>query len=246
MWTSIDSGRSPLTEKNGNGSKVSNAGAQAAAAQIPCFAAGTRIATPEGPVAVEALCVGDRAVLAEGGKCEPIVWIGTRTVDCRRHPKPETIWPIRVSAGAFGENVPARDLYLSPDHAVFVNDVLVPVKLLVNGTSIAQVRRDQVTYYHVELPEHAVILAEGLPVESYLDVGDRANFADQGVVRLFPDFAARLSPDLTAWQTAACAELIFSGPVLEAARAAVIALAPRRGGDARIDRRSRGSARLPT
>ena len=72
---------------------------------------------------------------------EPIVWIGQRAVNCARHPKPETVWPVRVQAGAFGENVPVRDLYLSPDHAVFVNDVLVPVKLLINGTTMRQVER---------------------------------------------------------------------------------------------------------
>ena len=63
------------------------------------------------------------------------VWIGSRTIDCNRHPKPATVWPVRVSAGAFGAGRPVRDLYLSPDHAVFVNEVLVPVKLLIEGTS---------------------------------------------------------------------------------------------------------------
>src|ERR1019366_700567 len=127
-----------------------------------------RIATVDGLVRVEDLRVEDVVVTADGA-FEPIVWIGQRAVNCERHPRPETVWPVRVQAGAFGANVPVRDLYLSPDHAVFVNDVLVPVKLLINGTSIAQVKQNRVTYYHVELPRHAVILAEGLTVESYLD-----------------------------------------------------------------------------
>ena len=92
-----------------------------------------------------------------------IVWIGRRATNCEGHPKPETVWPVRIQAGAFGENVPVRDLYLSPDHAVFLNGVLVPVKLLINGTSIAQVKQANVTYFHVKLPRHAVILAS-LPV----------------------------------------------------------------------------------
>ncbi len=96
--------------------------------QVACFAAGTRIGTPEGPVAVEALNAGDR-VVTKDGRIEPIVWIGQRSVDCTRHPRPETVWPVRVSAGAFGENVPIRNLHLSPDHAVFVSDALIPVKL---------------------------------------------------------------------------------------------------------------------
>ena len=178
---------------------------------IQCFAAGTRIATASGLVAVEDLAVGDR-VVTDGGALEPIVWIGQRAVNCARHPRPEAVWPVRVAAGAFGESVPVRDLYLSPDHAVFVNDVLVPVKLLANGTSIARAKRDHVRYFHVELPRHAVILAEGLMVESYLDIGDRAMFSGGQVTALHPDFNAR------RWEMRGCAPLVLTGGALEAAR----------------------------
>jgi T5SS/PEP-CTERM-associated repeat protein len=192
--------------------------------QVACFAAGTRIATDTGLIAVEDLGVGDR-VITNDGTHEPIVWIGQRTVDCERHPSPETVWPVRVRVGAFGENVPVRDLYLSPDHAVFVNGVLVPVKLLINGTSITREERSKVTYYHVELERHEVILAEGLAVESYLDLGDRANFTESGeTIRLFPDFAARLAPDaVMAWETRGAAPLVTTGAGLVRARAAVTA-----------------------
>src|SRR5262249_36630241 len=132
---------------------------------------GIRFETDKGPAAVERLRVGDRVVTREG-VAEPIVWIGTRAVDCARHPRPETVWPVRGAKHAFGRDVPARDLYLSPDHAVFVDGVLVPVRLLVDGKSIVQVERDAVHYFHVELPRHEVILTEGLTVGSYLDVGD--------------------------------------------------------------------------
>ena len=71
----------------------------------------------------------------------------------------------------FGDGLPRRDLWLSPDHAVFVDDVLIPIKRLINSTSIEQVPMDQITYYHVELEHHDVLLAEGLPAESYLDTG---------------------------------------------------------------------------
>jgi len=131
----------------------------------------------------------------------PIVWIGQRAVHCAAQPRPEAVWPVRVRAGAFGEHGPVRDLYLSPDHAVFVNGVLVPVRLLIDGDSIVQVKRDRVRYFHVELPGHAVILAEGLTVESYLDSGDRADFQDgDGAIRLFPTFGAGRET-ATAWET---------------------------------------------
>jgi hypothetical protein len=91
--------------------------------------------------------------------------------------------------------------------------VLIPVKYLINGTTIAPVRRDKVAYYHVELPRHAILLAESLPAESYLDTGDRSNFANGGGgVALHPDFASR------HWDAAACAPLIVTGPALDAAR----------------------------
>jgi fibronectin-binding autotransporter adhesin len=185
---------------------------------ISCFLSGTLISTNRGNVAVEALAKGD-LVLTASGEEQPIVWLGHRRIDCRRHPRPEQVWPVRVRTGAFGAGRPGRDLFLSPDHAIFVDDVFVPVKLLIDGAGIAQVKRDHVTYYHVELPEHAVILSEGLPVESYLDTGDRANFDDGETIRLFPDFAVRLASETASlWETRGAAPLVMAGAALEAAR----------------------------
>jgi autotransporter passenger strand-loop-strand repeat protein len=158
----------------------------------PCFVAGTRLATDRGESAVETLKPGDRVRLA-GGHTAPIVWIGHRRIDCSRHPHPDQVWPVRVMAHAFAPGEPGRDLFLSPDHAVFVDDVLVPVKYLINRTSVAQVKVAEVTYYHVELAEHDVLIAEGLPVESYLDTGDRSNFDNGGAaVVLHPNFSAHI------------------------------------------------------
>jgi hypothetical protein len=108
---------------------------------------------------------------------------------------------------------------LSADHAVFVEDVLIPIKYLINGTSIAQVAVDEITYYHVELPRHEVLLAEGLPTESYLPSGDRSNFENGGVaIRLFPDFSRGPSHAQLVWDAHGCAPLVVSGPILDAAR----------------------------
>ena len=178
---------------------------------VSCFVAGTRIATPDGEVAVEALQVGDTVALANGEQ-ERVVWIGHRTIDCARHPQSHQVWPVRIAAGAFGA-LPRRDLFLSPDHALLIDDVLVPVKHLIDGDAIAQIQVDCVSYYHVELTHHAVLLAEGLPAESYLDVGDRSHFANGGaVVTLYPDLACRI------WEAASCAPLVIAGPQLDAAK----------------------------
>jgi hypothetical protein len=123
------------------------------------------------------------------------------------------VWPVRIRAGAFGPDAPCRDLFLSPDHAVFVDGALIPVKYLINGDSIQQVPLDEVTYFHIELQEHSVLLAEDLPAESYLDTGDRTKFANGGKQStLFPDFATRM------WEAAGCAPLVVTGATLEAAR----------------------------
>jgi collagen type I/II/III/V/XI/XXIV/XXVII alpha len=185
---------------------------------VACFAAGTLLAAEDGPVAVEVLRVGDRLITADGA-CEPVVWVGRREVNCARHPKPETVWPVRVRAGAFGEHVPVRDLYLSPDHAVFVNGVLVPVRLLINGSGIAQVKRAAIAYFHVELSRREVILAEGLPVESYLATGERADFGAIGFIGPHSAVAARPNP-AAIWETKGVAPLMLAGAGLAAARAA--------------------------
>jgi hypothetical protein len=190
---------------------------------MPCFVAGTRISAERGEVPVEELCVGDRVqVVGTASSSRPITWIGWRTVNCTRHPDPQQVWPVRIASGAFGPGRPVRDLYLSPNHAVYFGDVLIPVKHLINGSTIAQSPVDEVSYYHVELLRHAVLLAEGLPAESYLDIGDRPNFANSGgPVALHPDFASRM------WDAAGCAPLVVTGPALEAARRWVNGLAGR-------------------
>jgi hypothetical protein len=188
----------------------------AAIQTAPCFAAGTRIATARGEVAVEDLKVGDLALTLLTKTADPILWIGCRQVDCANHAQPKRVWPIRVAANAFGPDLPHAELYLSPDHAIYIRNVLIPIKHLVNDTTIAQVKVERVTYYHVELPRHDVVLAHGLPAESYLDVKDRSDFANGlGPVKLYPDFSTRM------WEAFGCAKLVVTGSELQAARALV-------------------------
>lgn len=157
---------------------------------IPCFAEGTRIATPHGQIPVEALRVGDTVITA-AGQARPIRWIGSRTMHPHRHPRPLAVTPIRVRRHALADGVPARDLRLSPEHALVVRHGLVPVRLLVNGGSITrETECPRVTYFHIELDTHDILLAEGAPAESYLDTGNRALFEDGGApLILHPDFA---------------------------------------------------------
>jgi autotransporter passenger strand-loop-strand repeat protein len=187
----------------------------------PCYRRGTRILTDRGEVAVEALRVGGLVHTVLGGTLLPIVWVGDRNVDCASHPKPGQVWPVRVATGAFGPGRPHRDLFLSPDHAVYVNEVLIPIRHLINGATIAQVKVARVTYHHIELAHHDILLAEGLPAESFLDMKDGSNYANRpGPVRLYPDHSACM------WEAFACARLVVTGPELAAARAMVERFAP--------------------
>ena len=194
---------------------------------IACFVAGTRIATESGEVAVQSLRVGDRVRAVLSGRWETVEWIGHRVVDIVRHPRKAQVWPIRVSAHALGPCQPGRDLWLSPHHGVYVNDVLIPVGLLVNGTTIRQIQLPAIDYWHVELPRHEVVLAEGMPAESYLDSGDRTDFLLSGrFTTLFPTFGSRRADG------EGCAPLILEGPALEAARLLVAERAALGAGDA--------------
>jgi hypothetical protein len=143
---------------------------------VICFMAGTMIAVPEGEVPVETLKRGDR-VLTIDGAARPVSWLGRQTVS-RRFADPVRSCPIRIKAGALAEGVPARDLLVSPDHALFVDGVLVHAGALVNETSIVRETRvpESFIYYHVELDDHSLILAENVPAETFVDNVDRMNF----------------------------------------------------------------------
>ena len=141
-----------------------------------CFYAGTMVSTPDGDVAVETLKRGD-LVLTGDGAAKAVTWLGKQTISTV-FSDPLRVWPVRIRAGALRENVPARDLLLSPDHAVLVDGALIQAGALVNGTSI--VRETTVprifVYYHVELDDHSLILAENTPAETFVDNVDRLRF----------------------------------------------------------------------
>jgi Hint domain-containing protein len=184
-----------------------------------CFAAGTRIATPHGHCLVEQLRIGDTVMTVSGAR-QQVQWIGRRRVDCRRHAKADRVMPIRVAPHAFGDGRPGRTLWLSPDHSVFVEGVLIPVRFLINDDTIAQIEVNAITYYHIELPKHDVVLAEGLPVETYLETGGRDAFDNGGgATQLHPDFAPAEVRVAMMWDGFAFAPLIGDSARLELVRA---------------------------
>ncbi len=183
-FTGLDNGQTVTETLTFVGTAYANAiqlendgnGGTSVITDVSCFLEGTLIRTPEGEAPVETLSRGD-LVMTVAGEAREVAWIGLRAVSARCA-DPVRCWPIRVRAGALGENVPARDLLLSPDHALLVENLLIQAGALVNGTSISRETEvpSQFVYYHVELDDHALILAENAPAETFVDNVDRVGF----------------------------------------------------------------------
>ncbi len=141
-----------------------------------CFFPGTLIATPAGPVPVEALRAGDQVLTADGRQAV-VRWMARQSV-ATRFADPLRALPIRIRAGALAESLPVRDLLVSPRHALLVEGVLVQAGALVNGTTIARETDvpEVFTYWHVETADHSLILAEGVAAETFVDNVDRERF----------------------------------------------------------------------
>ncbi len=163
------------------------------ATSVPCFVAGTMIATPDGERAAETLCIGDLVLTQDDGP-QPLRWIGARRVAATGD-----LAPICIRAGTFGDH---RDLRVSPLHRVLIRDsvaellfgeteVLVAARDLVNDRSVTRQTGGEVTYVHLMFDSHQVIFSEGLETESFLP-GPQTNksFETQivdEICAIFPD-----------------------------------------------------------
>ena len=176
-----------------------------------CFAAGTRILTASGERMIETLMQGDIVLTMAGDELSPrpVKWIGRRRIDLTTHPRPETVAPIRIQRRAFADNMPHTDLLVSPDHAILVDGRLICARQLINGTTIRQEKGlTSAEYFHVELEAHAILLAEGMPAESYLNTGNRGFFANsQDPLVLHPDLTDET--DYPTREAGSCAPFVW-------------------------------------
>jgi hypothetical protein len=149
-----------------------------------------------------------------------------RDIEFRLRRKASPGLPIRIAADAFGPNRPSQDLYLSSGHSVCVDllgEALIPVGNLVNGATIAQVEVDTISYWHVELESHDILIANNVPAESYLAMANRGFFEDPGAgLDAFDEGCDRTHADF-------CRPVVLEGPVLDFVRQRLLALAEATG-----------------
>jgi len=165
----------------GGGNAFADVGGTGTINIIPCYCPGTLIKTARGDKRVEKLKIGDK-VMTASGVTRPIKWIGRRSYGGRFIQGSKDILPVCIKAGALDENIPKRDLWISPHHAMYfknndLDGVLIEAKDLVNGVSIVQAESvEKVEYFHVELDSHNVIIAEGALSETFIDDDSRLMF----------------------------------------------------------------------
>lgn len=161
-----------------------------------CFTPGTRIRTDTGDIAIENIREGDRVQTKDDGLQE-VLWIGQKRLSgARLYAMPE-LRPVRLRQGALGIDRPDEDLIVSPNHRMLVtgakaralfntDEVFVAARDLIDDASVLRDHSlSEVTYVHLLLPRHEVVIANGLETESFHPAGAALGSVD-------PDERARL------------------------------------------------------
>ena len=168
---------------------------------IPCFTPGTLIATPRGEVAVENLRVGDRIITRDNGMQE-IRWLGRRDLSWTDLAAARHLKPILIRQGSLGNDLPERDMLVSPNHRLLVasdrtalyfdeHEVLVAAKHLASGKGIHSVDVAGAAYIHFMCDRHEVVLSNGAWSESFqpgdMTLKGMGNAQRSEIYDLFPD-----------------------------------------------------------
>ncbi|MFS8371711.1 Hint domain-containing protein [Acetobacter indonesiensis] len=162
---------------------LSDDGHGGASAEV-CFLSGSMIDTPNGDVPVENIRMGDTVIAYVHGVSQEttVTWAGTARAAVRSHLRDdEAGYPVRILKDAVSDGVPYKDMLITPEHCLFFDGRFIPARMLINGSSIFYDKSiTTYDYYHIETEHHAVIKADGMLTESYLDTGNRRAFIQEG------------------------------------------------------------------
>ena len=194
------------------------------ATSVPCFVAGTLIATPDGDRRAETLVPGDMVMTKDEG-AQPLRWIGSRSVAAEGD-----FAPIHIRANTLGQH---RDLLVSPLHRVLIKDnlaellfgeaeVLVAARDLLNDHSISRREGGEVTYVHLLFDRHQVVFSEGLETESFLPGPQTADSFEAEVVEEIYSIFPELDPETGAGYPTAARRTLkrYEAELLRAAKVA--------------------------
>ena len=182
-------------------------------AGILCFAAGTQVDTPEGPRRVETLRPGELVMTQDAG-AQALVWTGRREVLFARGDN--SYRPILLQAGSLGPDRPFRDLVVSPQHHIVLRgpdvaeltgsvQALAPAGALTEMRGVRQMLgKRRITYVHLMLDGHALLLAEGAEAESFYPTpAALAGLSDDQRASVFGHLPAlRIAPETAFGPTA--------------------------------------------
>jgi hypothetical protein len=155
-----------------------------------CFLKGTRISTPIGSIAIENLKVGDEIFTHDGNVAK--VRFNFNQIKTTHRFVNKKHYPIKISANALGDNIPSKDLYVTPDHAIYLPEfhIFAEASTLINGMSIYQMQEMPASfiYHHILCDNQEIVLAENTPTETFIDnatMQEFDNYADYAA--MYPD-----------------------------------------------------------
>lgn len=143
-----------------------------------CFHGATRISTPNGGKLAREIAIGDLVETENGPK--PVRWVGRRTITADDSASNEKFLPVKITAGALGQNLPKADLWVSRQHRILVSspvcqrmfghtEVLVAAIRLIDLPGVfVDSTKNELDYVHILFDEHEIVFAEGAPSESLL------------------------------------------------------------------------------
>jgi len=157
---------STQSEDNGIWIFTSDKTVAQAEADLACVCRGMKILTPDGPVAIEELKVGDTVMTPPYRKRDRVViqqvYTGTYLGD-------STNIPCRIPKDFFEPNIPDEDILISPHHLVFYNGEWYLPKDLKGIKKEVSMIGQKFDYFHLSLPDYYKdkLWCHNLPIDSW-------------------------------------------------------------------------------